>query len=74
MIQTISEAVAWRRHEQARPRRQAEIDPNPSACYVGHYQLESGCIVAVTCSHSRMFISKNDGRLRNGKERENGSA
>lgn len=47
MPDTSSDAIAWRRYEQARPRAEAKIDPALYAEYAGHYQLDGmGYVVA----------------------------
>lgn len=56
MTETSSDAVAWRRYEQARPRTEVEIDPAVYADYAGHYQLQDGPNLAVFHRDGRLFI------------------
>jgi DNA-binding transcriptional MerR regulator len=56
MTDTSSEAIAWRRYEQARPRTEVKINPALYADYAGHYQLEEGEGFVVTHRDGRLFI------------------
>lgn len=53
MTDTSSDAIAWRRYEQARPRTEQKIDPALNADYAGFYVLDALGYV----------ISERDGRL-----------
>jgi DNA-binding transcriptional MerR regulator len=55
MTDTSSEAVAWRRYEQARPRTEVQIDPALYAEYAGYYQFEDGLPYTVTHRDGRLF-------------------
>ncbi|PLP58393.1 transcriptional regulator [Mesorhizobium loti] len=56
MTDISSDAIAWRRYEQARPRTAVEIDPSVCADYAGHYQLQDGPGLAVVHRDGRLFI------------------
>ncbi|OJF92699.1 MerR family transcriptional regulator [Pararhizobium antarcticum] len=53
MDNTSSEAIAWRRYEQARPRKEKKIDPALYAEYEGYYALDQLAYI----------ITNRDGRL-----------
>lgn len=54
MTETTSEAIAWRRYEQMRPRTERAIDGRLYADYAGHYRLDT---VVFTIRHEghRLF-------------------
>jgi DNA-binding transcriptional MerR regulator len=54
MTDTLSEAVAWRRWEQARPRKEKKIDAALYHQYAGYYALDDIAYV-ITHRDSRLF-------------------
>ncbi|WOJ91158.1 DUF3471 domain-containing protein [Methylocapsa polymorpha] len=55
MIDQSEDAIAQRRYEQARPRKEAPIDPKLLDGYVGYYQLAAGPIFSITRDGGRLF-------------------
>jgi DNA-binding transcriptional MerR regulator len=55
MTDTSSDAIAWRRYEQARPRTELKINPALCADCAGHYQLEEGEGFIVTYRDGHLF-------------------
>lgn len=56
MTDTSSDAIAWRRYEQARPRTEVAVAPAVYADYAGHYQLEDGPGLAIIHRDNHLFI------------------
>lgn len=50
------EAVAWRRYEQNRPRKEVAIDTSVYADYAGSYQLEDGPYYIVSARDGRLYV------------------
>lgn len=48
MSNLTSDEIAWRRYEQARPRRAAMIDAALLDDYVGHFKFDFGAVLTVT--------------------------
>lgn len=55
MVETTNDAVAWRRYEQSRPRKEVAVDTAIYRDYAGHYQLDQGPFYVVSTSDGRLF-------------------
>ncbi len=62
MLDQSQEAVAQRRYEQARPRKEAPIDPKVLDGYIGYYQLVPGNIFSITRDGSHLFVQTTGGQ------------
>lgn len=56
MSDISSDAIAWRRYEQTRPRTAVEVDPALYADFAGHYLLQDGPGLAVIHRDGHLFI------------------
>lgn len=56
MTEPITDTVAWRRYEQARPRTEVKIDPRRFERCTGFYRHPAGLIMAVTLEGDRFFL------------------
>lgn len=56
MSDDTTEAVAWRRYEQARPRIEMPADPARRAEYVGDYRFADGTTYTVNIHEGRLFV------------------
>lgn len=56
MSDTTSEAVAWKRYEQARPRVEVPADPETLSDYVGSYLFDDGMAARVIEEKGKLFI------------------
>jgi DNA-binding transcriptional MerR regulator len=55
MAEPTTDAVAWRRYEQSRPRTEVAIDTSLYRDYAGHYQLDQGPFYVVSTRDGRLF-------------------
>lgn len=55
MVEATSDAVAWRRYEQNRPRMEVSIDTSLYTAYAGSYRLQDGPFYVVTAKDNRLF-------------------
>ena len=55
MAETTTDAVAWRRYEQSRPRTEVAVDTSFYREYAGHYQLDQGPFYVVSTRDRRLF-------------------
>ena len=56
MSDTTSEAMAWKRYEQARPRVEIPADPETLTDYVGSYLFDDGLAARITEDERRLFV------------------
>lgn len=56
MSDTTSEAVAWKRYEQSRPRVEIPTDPDSLSSYVGSFLFSDGLVAQITQDNGRLFI------------------
>lgn len=56
MIDDRTEAMAWRRYEQARPRVEIPADPDALVSYAGDYRFGDGTTYAVSTHDGRLFV------------------
>lgn len=56
MTEASTDAVAWRRYEQARPRTESKVARAVFASYEGFYRHPSGLVIAIEQEDGRLFV------------------
>lgn len=56
MSEPTSEAMAWKRYEQSRPRVEIPADPGTLSDYVGSFLFSDGLVARITLEGERLFI------------------